>query len=91
MSDKASALQLRVIDSRSDTKSELNHSAPMGLSRRFPIAATAPSLPSAIPDPILEYYAFIFCQCGFSQIGMTFEQFLMVVAAIKPQGLSQFV
>jgi len=34
-----------------------------------------------------ELYAFIFCQRGFRQRGMTFEQFLLVAAAIKPPDL----
>jgi hypothetical protein len=36
---------------------------------------------------MLELYAFIFCQRGFHQLGMTFEQFLLVAAAIKPADL----
>jgi hypothetical protein len=36
---------------------------------------------------MLELYAFTFCQGGFRQAGMTFEQFLMVAAAIKPADL----
>jgi hypothetical protein len=33
---------------------------------------------------MLEVYAFTFCQGGFRQLEMTFEQFLLVAAAIKP-------
>jgi hypothetical protein len=29
-------------------------------------------------------YAFVFCQGGFRQLDMTFEQFLLVAAVIKP-------
>jgi hypothetical protein len=36
---------------------------------------------------MLELYAFIFCQGGFRQLGMTFEQFLLVAAAVKPADL----
>jgi hypothetical protein len=36
---------------------------------------------------MLELYAFIFCQGGFRQLEMTFEQFLLVAAAIKPADL----
>jgi hypothetical protein len=32
-------------------------------------------------------YAFTFCQGGFRQARMTFEQFLMIAAAIKPADL----
>ncbi|MBV8139330.1 MAG: hypothetical protein JO121_27430 [Deltaproteobacteria bacterium] len=40
-----------------------------------------------IRDEMLELYAFIFHQGGFHQLGMTFEQFLLVAAAIKPGDL----
>jgi hypothetical protein len=46
--------------------------------------ASAPTLPLSIRDEVLEHYAFTFCQRGFRKLGMTFEQFLMVAAAIKP-------
>ena len=53
----------------------------------FPEAETPPTLPATIRDEMLELYAFTFCQGGFRQVGMTFEQFLMVAAAIKPADL----
>ena len=40
-----------------------------------------------VSDEILDYYAFLFCQRGFRSLGMTFEQFLEVVDAIRPGGL----
>ena len=55
--------------------------------RAFPEAETLPTLPTTIRDEMLELYAFTFCQGGFRQVGMTFEQFLMVAAAIKPADL----
>ena len=55
--------------------------------RAFPEAPTRPTLPPAIRDEILELYAFTFCQGGFRQLEMTFEQFLLVAAAIKPADL----
>ena len=55
--------------------------------RAFPEARTWPTLPASIRDEMLELYAFIFCQGGFRQLGMTFEQFLLVGAAIKPADL----
>jgi hypothetical protein len=55
--------------------------------RAFPEAETRPTLPTTIRDEMLELYAFTFCQGGFRQAGMTFEQFLMVAAAIKPADL----
>jgi len=36
---------------------------------------------------MVEFYAFVFCQGGFRQVGMTFEQFLLVAAAVKPADL----
>ena len=53
----------------------------------FPEASTSPTLPIAIREEMLEFYAFVFCQGGFRQLGMTFEQFLLVAAAIKPADL----
>lgn len=53
----------------------------------FPFATASPSLPPMIPDEILDFYAFVFCQGGFHQSGMTFEQFLMVVAMVSPNDL----
>jgi hypothetical protein len=55
--------------------------------RRFPTVATHPRLPLVIPDEILDYYGWVFCQGGFLNIHMTFEQFLAVVAAVSPSGL----
>jgi hypothetical protein len=55
--------------------------------RRFPIVSTMPRLPVMIPDEILDYYGWVFCQGGFLNLQMTFEQFLAVVAAVSPTGL----
>ena len=52
--------------------------------RAFPESSTSPALPLIIRDEMVESYAFIFCQGGFRHLGMTFEQFFLVVAAIKP-------
>ena len=54
----------------------------------FPIASTVPSLPPVMNDDVLDLYAYLFCQGGFRQIGMTFEQFLLVIATFKPADLS---
>jgi len=40
-----------------------------------------------IPDEILEYFGWVFCQGGFLNLHMTFEQFLSVVAAVSPAAL----
>jgi hypothetical protein len=55
--------------------------------RRFPMVTTLPRLPLMIPDEILDYYGWVFCQGGFLNLQMTFEQFLAVVAAVSPSGL----
>jgi len=55
--------------------------------RRFPLVSTLPRLPLMIPDEILDYYGWVFCQGGFLNLHMTFEQFLAVVAAVSPSGL----
>lgn len=55
--------------------------------RDFPRSASAPRLPISIPEEILDYYAFIFCQFGFGQLNMTFEQFLLVASAVSSAGL----
>jgi len=55
--------------------------------RRFPLVTTLPRLPLMIPDEILDYYGWVFCQGGFLNLQMTFEQFLAVVAAVSPSGL----
>jgi hypothetical protein len=55
--------------------------------RRFPIVSSLPRLPLMIPDEILDYYGWVFCQGGFLNLQMTFEQFLAVVAAVSPNGL----
>lgn len=53
----------------------------------FPTVSTSPRLPAMIPDEILDYYGWVFCQGGFANLQMTFEQFLAVVAAVSPTGL----
>src|SRR6266852_2786031 len=55
--------------------------------RPFPVVTTLPRLPVMIPDEILDYYGWVFCQGGFLNLHMTFEQFLTVVAAVSPSGL----
>ncbi len=56
--------------------------------RRFPVVTTLPHVPAMIPDEILDYYGWVFCQGGFRNSQMTFEQFLAVVATVNPSGLS---
>jgi hypothetical protein len=55
--------------------------------RPFPSVSTTPRLPTMIPDEILEYFGWVFCQGGFLNLHMTFEQFLSVVAAVNPGAL----
>ena len=56
--------------------------------RDFPIAPSVPNLPAAIRDEVLDLYAFLFCQRGFRQLGMTFEQFLLVMTTLRPGDLT---
>ncbi len=56
--------------------------------RDFPLASSVPTLPTSIRDEMLDLYAFLFCQRGFHLVGMTFEQFLLVIAAVVPGVLS---
>ena len=51
--------------------------------RRFPFASGLPKTPVMIPDEILDYYGWVFCQRGFRSLRMTFEQFLAVVAVVS--------
>ncbi|MGA9723665.1 MAG: hypothetical protein WBQ86_14495 [Candidatus Binatus sp.] len=46
------------------------------------------SLPTTIPDEVIDLYAFLFRQRGFRSLGITFEQFLLVIATIAPGELS---
>ena len=55
--------------------------------RGFPFVSSLPRLPPMIPDEILDYYGWVFCQGGFLNLQMTFEQFLIVVAAVSPTAL----
>jgi hypothetical protein len=56
--------------------------------REFPIASSLPVLPVPIRDEVVDLYAFLYCQRGFSQLGLTFEQFLLVINALMPGELS---
>jgi hypothetical protein len=51
------------------------------------MVVTPPVVPPAIPDERLEYYAWLFCQGGFRNLNMTFEQFLVTIAVIQPAAL----
>jgi hypothetical protein len=76
------------IDSQADEVGGTNGSArQLDEPRRFPLVTTLPRLPVMIPDEILDYYGWVFCQGGFLNLHMTFEQFLAVVAAVSPSGL----
>jgi hypothetical protein len=72
------------IDSQADEVGGTNGSArQLDEPRRFPLVTTLPRLPVMIPDEILDYYGWVFCQGGFLNLHMTFEQFLAVVAAVS--------
>lgn len=55
-----------------------------GSPRQFPVGSNPPALPAMIPDEVLDYYGWLFCQGGFRNLDMTFEGFLAVVAVISP-------
>ena len=55
--------------------------------RDFPCSTATPKLPISIPEELLDYYAFVFCQFGFGKMNMTFEQFLLVASAVSSAGL----
>jgi hypothetical protein len=44
----------------------------------------APTRDLILGDEVLEHYAWIFCQGGFPNLAITFDQFLMVVATLQP-------
>ncbi len=76
------------VDDQADELASQNGSArQLDEPRRFPLVTTLPRLPLMIPDEILDYYGWVFCQGGFLNLHMTFEQFLAVVAAVSPSGL----
>ncbi len=77
-----------VIDDEADSSNvRLFEAVAPGEPRPFPTVNTLPKLPVSIPDEILDYYGWVFCQGGFLNLQMTFEQFLAVVAAVSPSGL----
>jgi len=76
-----------VEDAGADVLGSALIAAQSGSMRPFPSVATMPRLPVAIPDEILDYYGWVFCQGGFLNLHMTFEQFLAVVAAVSPAAL----
>jgi hypothetical protein len=76
-----------VEDEPGPSNSRLFETVQPGGPRPFPTVSTLPRLPVMIPDEILDYYGWVFCQGGFLNLQMTFEQFLAVVAAVSPTGL----
>ena len=77
-----------IVDDEFDApRVRLFESVSPGEPRPFPTVSTLPRLPVSIPDEILDYYGWVFCQGGFLNLQMTFEQFLAVVAAVSPSGL----
>ncbi len=60
--------------------------SPATASRPFPAAATQLQLPPIMSEESLDYYSWVFCQRGFANVGMTFEQFLGVAAKLGALG-----
>ena len=85
----ADAAEVRVATNGSSRRIE--SAAIANRNRKLPVLIHAeparPSSPLRMSDEILEFYAFVFCQGGFRQLGMTFEQFLEVVDVVRPGGL----
>jgi len=48
------------------------------------MAEGLPQLPPALADETVDFYAFIFRHAGFLELGITFEQFLLVIATVAP-------
>jgi hypothetical protein len=48
----------------------------------FPIVSNRPQLPPVISEEVLDYYGRVFCQGGFANLAMTFDQFLAVAAKL---------
>ena len=51
--------------------------------REYPMASRRERQLLIIPDAILEFYAFLFCQGQYLSLGMTFEHFLLVVTSVR--------
>jgi hypothetical protein len=51
--------------------------------RDYPVASRRERQLLIIPDAILEFYAFLFCQGEYLSLGMTFEHFLLVVTSVR--------
>jgi hypothetical protein len=91
MSPRANLSRIRTINTKSaNTKlrriTDESFRAPDP--REFPIASSLPVLPVSIRDEVVDLYAFLYSQRGFSQLGLTFEQFLLVINALMPGELS---
>jgi hypothetical protein len=76
-----------VVAENDDSANEAMGALRAAAARPFPSVSTTPRLPAMIPDEILEYFGWVFCQGGFLNLHMTFEQFLSVVAAVSPGAL----
>lgn len=51
--------------------------------RDFPTASRREGKLLVMPDEILEFYAFLFCQGRYGSLGMTFEHFLLVLTSVR--------
>jgi hypothetical protein len=51
--------------------------------RAFLLSSSMPELPLRIPDRIIDFYAFVFCQSGCRNLRVTFAQFLAVISVFK--------
>jgi hypothetical protein len=83
---KVIPLRQRDVVADGDAAAELE-ALQAGSPRPFPSVSTMPHLLLKIPDEILDYFGWVFCQGGFVNLHMTFEQFLAVVAMVSPATL----
>jgi hypothetical protein len=81
-------LQLRQSENAARAPRSIVKSAerkPDGDPAAYPTASAPPfNLSLMMRDELLDLYAFIFCQPGYRQLCLTFEQFLLVAAAFRP-------
>lgn len=78
-------IPLRVINTAREARGVMGDAPEL---RRFPVVSTRPRVPAMIPDEILDYFGWVFCQGGFRNFQITFEQFLAVVATVNPLALT---
>lgn len=85
--NKSNVISLRKVELEDEVPRFSRKTRIGGDARVYPVVSTPPRLPAVIPDELLDYYGWVFCQGGFVNLQMTFEGFLAVVQAVNPSGL----